>query len=391
MKKVLFFISDHGFGHAARSCTIINYLLEAGFEVFMVTSVPLSFMQESIHNFDAQKVINMKTDIGLLQSDSVTINIEETLIQLKQFVSSLKDKTNQLIHTFTEKKWIPDVIISDVTILGTYFREALVEYLAKENISAIPIKSILISNFTWVEIYSPFVTEHPEFNEYVHFFKSVYNKADKFFCYPLCTNVAECGIDEDKIVEIGCVSRVAKTDKSIVRNWLDQLQPSEDGSELQYLLYSFGGFTAPFEKVFKEWNSPPSNWRVIWIDRSSDTKEPATKKGIIILNHSILEASSLEYIDLLSSVDAVLIKTGFGVVSECLRYNLRVLFVDRPGFIEHKYLAEALKENLSAMEVPIEKAIACDIFDILGRLSTKQNSKIAFNGGETVVQLLADL
>lgn len=68
-------------------------------------------------------------------------------------------------------------------------------------------------------------------------------------------------------------------------------------------------------------------------------------------------------------------KTGYGIVSECIRHGIRLdfelcivaaiyllgfystLFTDRPGFIEHASMARAFLENVSSEEVMIDEVL----------------------------------
>ena len=63
MKKVLYYITDHGKGHATRSIAIIRELQKFGIDVTVINSNSIEFIQNSIPEID---LISHKTDVGLI-------------------------------------------------------------------------------------------------------------------------------------------------------------------------------------------------------------------------------------------------------------------------------------------------------------------------------------
>ena len=205
------------------------------------------------------------------------------------------------------------------------------------------------------------------------------------------------------------MSRTANMERKKVRDILFKLSKNDINDDdddnntndnINYLLYSFGGFKSPIDQVVTKWKSPPSNWRVIWIDRQDNIKNTddlnaIPQKGIQIITQKQLELYNIEYIDLLIAIDVILIKTGFGIVSECIRYDIPVLYVDRPGFVEHLSLVESLKENVPTMEISLQNAVSCSVFDECSLLLKEKHSKdrktyndFKFNGPKQIIEIL---
>jgi len=87
-----------------------------------------------------------------------------------------------------------------------------------------------------------------------------------------------------------------------------------------------------------------------------------------------MKSKGISYLDLICASDVVVCKTGFGIVSEIILNNIgAAIFTDRPGFVEHAYLAKALQENVSSTEVHIELIQHLDnrLFDIASSLLSK--------------------
>ena len=63
----------------------------------------------------------------------------------------------------------------------------------------------------------------------------------------------------------------------------------------------------------------------------------------------------MKYVDVVSASDVVVMKTGYGIVSETLLHDRPCLYVERPGWREHEELARALEENTTAAFIPFEE------------------------------------
>src|SRR5512136_69870 len=84
--NVAFFISPHGFGHAARAAAVIDGLdrIKPLVRAQVFTLVPRWFFRESLTApFTYHRLLN---DIGLAQKTSLVEDIPETLRRLNKFV-----------------------------------------------------------------------------------------------------------------------------------------------------------------------------------------------------------------------------------------------------------------------------------------------------------------
>src|SRR5262245_21308964 len=83
--RVAFYVSGHGFGHAARQVELIRTLLAGrpDLSVLVRRSVePARFYPLRCHRVDLQPV---ETDIGLTQPDSLTVDEEHSARQAARF------------------------------------------------------------------------------------------------------------------------------------------------------------------------------------------------------------------------------------------------------------------------------------------------------------------
>ena len=173
MKNIVFYISDHGFGHASRNIPIIRYILEVknNIKIYIKTGINQGlFIKDSLKDLkNSKKVIfELKNiDIGLvLKKNSLDIDQEKLEKKVEEYIDSWKDlKEKESI--FLKENNI-DLIIS--VIVPWVFE-------CSENLK---IKSLLISNFTWIDIYKEYLSENI-CNKY----KGVYKKAKYVFLYDL--------------------------------------------------------------------------------------------------------------------------------------------------------------------------------------------------------------
>src|ERR1035437_1738709 len=84
--SIAYFISPHGFGHAARAAAIMAALHDLNQAVYfdIYTLVPAWFFQDSLGPYFA--VHSLKTDIGLVQKSPLEEDLPATLQSLAEFI-----------------------------------------------------------------------------------------------------------------------------------------------------------------------------------------------------------------------------------------------------------------------------------------------------------------
>lgn len=149
MKKIAFYISNHGFGHASRNISIIRTLLKLDeqAEIYIKTARPqLQFMKQHIGDADRLFYIEQPTDVGLvLQEGTLLIDQPALEEEITKFVDSWEELADRECEFFQEKGI--GLVISDICPWAL---------LAADEAR---VKSILITNFTWVEIYQEYLSE----------------------------------------------------------------------------------------------------------------------------------------------------------------------------------------------------------------------------------------
>lgn len=144
MRTIAFYISNHGFGHSARNIPIIKNLLKLDKSLHIIIKTDkaqLDFMRESLNKYGLWITYYQDdVDLGLvLKENSILVDKDELQIQLRKYMSSWDERIEKEKKFLTDHK--VDLVVSDIVpwVFGA----------AEQSV----VKSLLISNFTWTEIY----------------------------------------------------------------------------------------------------------------------------------------------------------------------------------------------------------------------------------------------
>ena len=157
-KRIVYYISSHGFGHAARSLSVLSSLTNKA-TVFVKTKIPPFFFKGFLGN--SIKIISQETDSGCIQKDFTCVDEEKTFKVFQNFMNSHSQRIEAEVNWLKQKSI--DLIVSDAPSLPI------------EAAHRASIPSILVSNFTWYDIYSDFDISH-KFSEFLEIIKEEYSK-----------------------------------------------------------------------------------------------------------------------------------------------------------------------------------------------------------------------
>ena len=120
--NIAYFISSHGFGHAARSSAVINRLIAIGHRVFIYTNTPKWFFTNSIpeNQFD---YIEWPTDVGLIQKNPFEEDITQTIQSIRSIFPPETTNYQKLVKQL--KVQMIELVFSDISPLGILAAEAI--------------------------------------------------------------------------------------------------------------------------------------------------------------------------------------------------------------------------------------------------------------------------
>ncbi|MEJ2364901.1 MAG: hypothetical protein P8017_09530, partial [Deltaproteobacteria bacterium] len=142
-RRLAYYITPHGFGHAIRSLEVVTQLLLQApeLEIVIISTLPQFLFKQNLQH--SLSVRAKQLDIGLVQQDSLRFDL---LATLKGLESLHADQTNLVSEetNFLETSGI-QAVICDIPFLP----------FAAASQAGIP--AIGISNFTWDWIYQAYI------------------------------------------------------------------------------------------------------------------------------------------------------------------------------------------------------------------------------------------
>ncbi len=354
MYKIGYFVSEHGFGHAARSCAIIQKLiLKNNFHITIFSSVPKWFFTSSlIGNFE---YIPMQTDIGIIQKDPFQEDLEKTIDELVDFYP-ISDEHLRSATKMIQKSEI-ELIISDISPLGL---------LAA---SVLKIPSMLIENFTWDWIYESYQTFDNRFAEVSQYLGVVFSKANFHIqTEPLCAR-----IDGFPLVQpIYRNPRMSRTETRALLNVPD---------EAKLVLITMGGIPLQDSLV----NIKNFNDYYFLIPGLNILKEERNGKTIALPhNHGYFHP------DLVNASDIVIGKVGYSTIAEVYSCGVEFFFIGRDNFRESVLLEQYIQKNLSVRKIDLVEFVSGDWLKYLPYiLDKKEAHNLPVNGAVFVVDLIS--
>ena len=316
MLKIAWFVSPHGFGHAARASAVMDEVFrlrpDSVFEVF--TTVPEWFFSASLA---APFHYHLSPcDVGLVQRSALEEDIEATVDRLND-VDLLAEDT-------------VDALAEKVLNLGC---RAVVADIAPQGLAvarAAGLPSILVENFTWDWIYRAYASRRPSIGLWIEKFEQVFSQCDlRIQAEPWCRPV-------EGAVQVAPISRRPREDRQTIRTQLG----IEDGQAM--LLVSMGGIPWQFSGLER---AAEAEGVTIVIPGGGTTQ---TQSGsLIVLPHH----SRFHHPDLVHAADGVLAKLGYSTVAEVWSAGCSLGWIGRSTFPESEEMAQWVHRNLGGTEI----------------------------------------
>jgi uncharacterized protein (TIGR00661 family) len=356
-KRIAYFVSPHGFGHAARAAAVMQALSEmvtgVRFEIF--TTVPSWFFQDSV---SAPHTCHRRvTDIGLVQKNAFQADLEDTLRALDDFFPPAPS----LIAEIAEKIRALNcgLIICEIAPMGIL--------VAKE--ARVP--SILVENFTWDWIYQQYTVSDNRIKQHIDYLQPIFNAVD----YHIQTEPV-CRRNSADLITAP-VSRKIKTTGAEIRKRLGLPVAGK------MVLITTGGIPQNY-KFLTELNKLRE---ITFVMTGAD---PAMKMvdNLIILPHR----SDYYHPDLVNAADAVVGKVGYSTLAEIYHGGVPFGYVARSNFRESESMVEFIQRQMPGIAVSESEFNngnwTAKLADLLDMAPVKRNIT---NGAEQISRFIADL
>jgi len=200
------------------------------------------------------------------------------------------------------------------------------------------IPAVGVGNFTWDWIYAAYEDALPQAPWLVDRLAASYALAESAWRLPLAGGFESFR----QIVDFPFVARHATHPREEVRERLGL------PADAPLVLVSFGGYQS-HELNLAAAAAHVREARIVITTAAPGTDTP---NGVLTIDERRLYGDGLRYEDLVASVDIVLTKPGYGIVSECIANNTRLLYTSRGRFREYDVFVEQMPHLLPCEFLP---------------------------------------
>ena len=306
MKKILYYISDHGKGHATRSIAIIRELIKSGYEVYVRNSNVKKFLDSSLPK---TPIYSGKTDVGpILNNFDLTVDKDKSKLEISSWINNINsfaDKETRII-----KKVDPQLIISDIS--------AMPFLAAKKN----EIRSIGISNFSWYDVLK-FLPK-----DQLHTLLRAYDEAEMVLQLKMGTKMEHFKLKK----KIGFISRKNTISRKLLR---EKLGISDNQI---VVLFAMGNSSHEFD-----------------LEINNDVKILSMSTRVDKKLRPLDCSNGVEGQEIVNASDLIICKLGYGLISECLTAGTPFFYVLDPNHLEQKAMADFLTNQRLGNEIDINK------------------------------------
>lgn len=315
--EIAYFVSPHGFGHAARASAIISALQDRfpHLHVTLFSRIPPWFFEEALTGSYTYR--DLMTDIGLVQSNPLEENLSETVQRLDEFLPFNTVLIDELAKQLKGDRC--RLIICDISPMGIIVGER----------AGIP--TVLIENFTWDWIYEGYGRYREALCRHIQYLREVFSKATfRIQTEPACDR-------REVDLNVGPISRSPTQSRSETR---EQLRISESQ---KLVLITMGGIPGSYN--FLEDLYEFTDCRFLVPGNNTRLQED---HNLILLPYQ----SGYYHPDLVQAADVVIGKVGYSTLAEVYYAGVPFGYLTRSAFRESPVLSAFIDEHMAGIGMP---------------------------------------
>jgi L-arabinokinase len=361
---LVFYVSGHGLGHAAREVEIINRIFdrEPAMRIVVRTSAPRWFFDTFVR--PPIELVTDEVDTGVFQIDGLHLDEERTARRAAEFYATFGDRVDADARTLDALE--ASLVVSDAPPLA-------IAAAARAGIAA-----AVVSNFTWDWIYQGYGAFDRLAPGVVDLIREAYAHSRLALRLPF-----HGGFESMRRVvrDVPLVARHATHPRAATRQALGL------GSEEPVVLASFGGYglALPYDDIART-----GRFTLVVTDKELHTESSGPARRFAIDD---LASRGFFYPDLVAAADVVISKPGYGIVSECIANGAALLYTDRGRFPEHDvFVAEmprVLRRRFIAQNDLLEGRWNDSIDAVLAQPPPPEH--LATNGADVVADAILEL
>lgn len=314
-RRIAFFVSHHGFGHAARAAAVMDALnrIDASIHFDIFSKTPAWFFDQSLSG--SYKIHPIKTDIGLVQKSPLHADLGQTIRELKEFLPYDPFKITQLSRWLMQRGC--QFVMCDISPMGILVAQK----------GGIP--SLLIENFTWDWIYEAYFKRDPAIKKYSQYLGQLFGEVD----YHIQTEPF-CRLDSAELITLP----VSRKPKVSARNIRKKLGIPEGHKSV---LVTMGGIPEEFQFI----EGLNRHKDVVFVI-SGGAASLKRDQNVVLLPYQ-----SAFHPDLVNAVDAVIGKVGYSTLAEVYWAGVPFGYILRSDFRESRILVEYIQKNMAGVAI----------------------------------------
>jgi hypothetical protein len=346
-------ITDHGFGHATRTAAIAATIQKFCPDVLLafVTTAPRWLLESYVPSGDF--IHRPRSfDVGVVQSDSITMDKAATLAKLQQ----IRDRADSIIAA--EANFIGQnkvcLVLADIPPLAAAIAQAA------------HVPCWMMSNFGWDFIYRDW---GGEFADMADWMGEQFAQCDRLYRYPWHEPMSAFS----QVIDVGLTGGEPRHAIADLRQTFDITAPPE-----RTVLLTFGGLglsAIPYDNLAKF-----PDWQFITFDRQAPSL-PNLRQ----VKHSYRP------VDFMPLCGRVVSKPGFSTFSEACRVGVPLVTITREGFAETKFLLDGIQANAYHQILSPQEFATGDWSFLHQPMQPPQQAQpLATDGNETIAQAVVD-
>lgn len=356
-KRVAYYVSAHGYGHGVRSCDMIRAILKKqSVDIVLISVLPHAFLANRL-GWASVEFREGKFDVGMVQKDSIRVDLDATLRELQELSARWDDLVD------TEAAWLREqdarLIVCDIP--------AIPVAAAKR----IGIPAVVVANFSWDWIYDEFAERDVRWRHIVERFASAYGQTDLLLKLPFSP---EMGVFPKKI-DIPLVASPGRARRA------DIARITGADISMPWVLLSF---------TTLEWKEDALSRVESLKQYEFFTVQPLEwhRRNIHAVNRDVIPFS-----DVLASVDVVVSKPGFGLLSECVVNRKPLVYADRTDFREYAVLEREMKRFLRCVHIPTDALYRGELETALAAVTAQPDppETLSADGGDKAATILLNM
>ncbi len=302
--NLAYYITSHGFGHGVRSALIADSFGPTT-HLFLRSDLPAAFFHEEIKR--PFVLSGAEFDCGCIQTDGITVDIPATIKEYTRIEALNKSRLSE------EVAWCKINNIDAIIVDTTPF--------ACEIAHAAGIASFVITNFTWHDIYEPYVSDYPAFSPFVETIKKQYASATELIALAPANPMTYFQKHVDGEI-------VGRRGFNVRKSLLEHFKCDPDAHVGLIYLGGFG-----FDRA--AWNTLRdfSGWEFFGLYPFFSAPP----------NYHIIDKAFFPYENLTATADCVIGKIGYSTVAECMCNGTPLIYLPRENFAEYPYLSAGVE------------------------------------------------